>query len=76
MGLSQEVDAHEWPHNLSQNINIHLLLRTNRINKWDPFLALVNLVEKKQINRCNGRSSVYFPDVEGCDNGEEENALL
>ena len=44
--LPQEVDAQEWPHNLSQNINIYLWLRTNRINKWDPLLALVNLKEE------------------------------
>ena len=34
------------PYNLSQKINIYLSLRTKRINKVDPFWALVNLVRE------------------------------
>ena len=46
MVLPQEDAAQEWPLHLSQNINIYVLLRTNRINKVDPVWALVNLVRK------------------------------
>ena len=44
--MPQKVYAQEWPYNLSHNINIYLWLRTNRINKYDPFFALVNIVEE------------------------------
>ena len=47
---------------------------TNRINKWDPFLALVNLVEENNI--CYGQSSRYFPVVKGCDNKEEDDGYI
>ena len=72
MGLSQEVDAHEWPHNLSQNINIHLWLRTNRINKWDPFLALVNLVEKNKSTDVMDAAQFIFLMLKGVTMGKKK----
>ena len=48
------------------------------ISGWEPkdqqmwsFLA-----SSQQLNRCYERSSWYFPDVEGCDNKEEEDACI
>ena len=31
---------------------------------------------RKQLNRCYGHSSWYSPDVEGCDNEEEDDACI
>ena len=60
------------PYNLSQNINIYLWLRTNRINKVDPFWALVNLVRENNLTDVMNAAHDIIPDVEGCDNKEED----
>ena len=70
------MDAQEWPYNLSQNINIYLWLRTNRINKFDPFWALVNFVRKNNSTDVMNAALDILPDVEGCDNKEEEDACI
>ena len=69
--LPQEVDAQEWPDNLSQNINIYFLFRTNRINKFDPFWALVNLVRENNLTDVMRGAHDILPDAEGCDNKED-----
>ena len=58
-------------YNLSQNINIYLWLRTNRINKVYTFWALVNLVrENNSIDLMNSAHNI-IPDFEGCDNNKK-----
>ena len=74
--LPHEVDAQEWPDNLSQNINIYLLFRTNRFNKFDPFWALVNLVRENYSTDLMNEAHDILPDAEGCDNKEEEDACI
>ena len=58
------------PHNLSQNINIYLWFRNNKINKVDPFLALVNLVREN-----NSTDVMNTNDVEGCESKQEEDVI-
>ena len=57
------------PYNLSQNISIYLC--TNRINKVDPFLDLVNLVKENNSTDAMNADNDIFPDVEE----EEEDAM-
>ena len=64
------------PYNLSHNINIYLWLRTNRINKCDPFWALVNLVRENNSTDVMNAVHNILPDVEGCDNEEEKDACI
>ena len=63
------------PYNLSQNINIYIWFRTNRIDKVDPFLDLVNLVKENNSTDAINAAHDFLPDVEGCDNEEEEDAM-
>ena len=74
MGLPQEVAAQEWPLHLSQNINIYLWFRTNKINKVDPFLALVNLVRENNSTDVMNMND-NLPDVEECDSEQEEYSM-
>ena len=62
------------PYYLSQNINIYLWFRTNKFNKDDPFLALVNLLRENNSTDVFNDNAI-LPDVEGCDNKEEEDAM-
>ena len=53
------------PYNLSQNINIYLWLRTNRINKFDPFWVIVNFVREYNSTRVMKAAHDILPGVEG-----------
>ena len=59
-------------YNLSQNINIYLWLRTNRINKVYTFWALVNLVRENNSTDLMNSAHDIIPDVEGCDNNKKK----
>ena len=60
------------PYNLSQNINVYLWFRTNKLNKVDPFWALVNLVKENNSIDVMNRAHTILPDVVGCDEEEED----
>ena len=46
------------------------------INKFDPFWALVNLVRENYSRNVLNAAHDILPDVEGCDNQEEEDACI
>ena len=46
-----------------------------RINKVDPFWALVNLVKENKLTDVMNAAHDSFPDVGGCDNKEEKDAM-
>ena len=52
------------------------LVENQQDQQMGSFLGFSQPCRRKQLNRCNGRSSWYFPDVEGCDNEEEEDACI
>ena len=64
------------PYNLSQNINIYLWLRNNRIDKFVTFWALVNLVRENNSTDVMNAAHDFLPDVEGCDNEEKDSDSL
>ena len=45
-------------------------------NQQDQQMSSSQPCKRIQLNICNGRSLWFFPDVEGCDNKEEENACI
>ena len=74
MGLPQEDAAQEWPLHLSQNINIYLWFKTNKIKKVYPFLALASLL-RENSSRDVMNMNDNLPDVEVCDSKYEEYAM-
>ena len=52
----------------------YLWFRTNKINKVDPFLLLVNLVRENNSTDVMNANDI-LPDVEGCDSKQEEDAI-
>ena len=58
----------------AQNSNIYFWFRTNKINKVDPFLALVNLVRENNSTYVMNANNI-LPDVAGCDSKQEKDAI-
>ena len=61
-------------YNLSQNNNIYLCFRTNKINNVYPFLALGNLVKENTSTDVMNVKDI-LPDVEGYESEKEEVAM-